>query len=357
LLTVAACDLSQPHPNPTSWDSWSTLGPSVLLANDQVRLWYYGTSSIQSTQPDLGLATGACTTSSPCAPGAVTRAGALRTTSGAALGEQSIASDPSVLFDGTTYGMWFTSVELNSGSAALLGTAYTTSTDGSSWNTPTYNVLVPTAGTFDAGGVETPSVLSAGGELKLYYTGDSANTGDGNSHQAIGLATSSDGVQWTKAGSAPVFDSQNSWEQGICANPPDCTASSGGVGEPTVVFDGNAGVYRLWYAALGTLNGVDTYRIGYATSPDGLAWTRLGNPVFDVGPSGTWDDGGVSQPDVVPDPAGGFHLFYFGFSASESSTCSQAGGCAFLGGSVGHAFSTDGVSWARDAAPLLQPAG
>ena len=32
-------------------------------------------------------------------------------------------------------------------------------------------------------------------------------------------------------------------------------------------------------------------RIGHATSPDGITWTKdTNNPVLDVGPDGNWDD-------------------------------------------------------------------
>ena len=354
LIVFEACDLSQSSSSNSGFDSWSVLGPSALLNGTTLNVWYYGTNAITSTTPDIGLATVTCA-ASPCVPGTLTRSGAVTSSAGSQLGEQGIASDPTVTFDGTTYRMWFTSVEENTDTAATIGTAYTTSTDGAAWETPTYNVLGASAGTFDAAGVETPNVVSVGGQFKLYYTGYGATDSLGNSHQSIGLAQSQDGVTWVKNGTSAIFDSIADWESGICANPPDCTAVAGGVGEPTVLFDSTAGLYKMWYAGLGTDGTLGTYRIGYATSSDGFSWSRQSAPVLDVGASGNWDDGGVSQPNVIQDPAGGFHLFYFGFPASATTTCSDAGGCTFIPGSIGHAFSADGITWTRDASPVLTP--
>ncbi len=57
-----------------------------------------------------------------------------------------------------------------------------------------------------------------------------------------------------------------------------------------VIFEDN--YYKMWYI------GYDgsTVRIGFASSPDGIRWTRADsvNPVLDVGPAGSFDDEGVT---------------------------------------------------------------
>jgi predicted GH43/DUF377 family glycosyl hydrolase len=358
LLLPIACDV----PHPLAWDAFTVHGPSPLVVDGTLRLYYYGLPSIQSTAPDLGLASAPCSDSTPgdpaCrSPGPFDRSGQnpLKTTDGASLGQQGIASDPSVVRE-SRYRMWFTNVVLTTGNPAQLSTAYTESDDGVSWDVPTFNVLEPTPGTFDALGVETVSVVRTDAStLRLFYTGDSQPQGQGSDWHAIGTATSTDGTQWVKPGPNPVLDAQEDWEKGVCSDQA-CNVRTGGVGEPSVLYDTGAGQYHMWYAALGQVGGVGTYRIGYATSSDGLNWTRNADPVFEPGADGSWDAGGVSEPAVIPDPVVGFHLFYFGFSQGAVDQCSNAGGCSFTPGALGHAYSADGITWERDANPVLSPA-
>ena len=81
-------------------------------------------------------------------------------------------------------------------------------------------------------------------------------------------------------------------------------------------------------------------QVGYATSPDGIQWTKYpGNPVFTpLRNSTTWEEPfAVDQTHVLPDPLQGYHMFYFS------------------GWSIGHAYSPDGIRWERDRDnPILQ---
>ncbi len=53
--------------------------------------------------------------------------------------------------------------------------------------------------------------------------------------------------------------------------------------------------------------------IGYATSPDGLKWTRQGNPIFKPDPHNAWEKDRVTACQVLCH--GDWHLmFYIGFS-------------------------------------------
>ncbi len=91
------------------------------------------------------------------------------------------------------------------------------------------------------------------------------------------LATSSDGVAWTKQGVVLDVGAPDSWE-------PDR------VGRPSVLYE--EGEFRMWYD--GQIYQVARH-VGYATSPDGFTWTRHpGNPVvanegaIDVDRVGDW---------------------------------------------------------------------
>ena len=80
-------------------------------------------------------------------------------------------------------------------------------------------------------------------------------------------------------------------------------------------------------------------QIGYATSVDGINWVKYeNNPVFLPGTSGTWDESGVTSPNVILDQ-GVYHMWY-----SDDPY-----------GSIGFATSTDGVQWTRyDNNPVLE---
>ncbi len=62
----------------------------------------------------------------------------------------------------------------------------------------------------------------------------------------------------------------------------------------TVLYEG--GEYKMWYSGF---DGVQGLRIGYATSSDGVNWTKYaGNPVITNGSSGVWDAVHVQNPRV-----------------------------------------------------------
>jgi hypothetical protein len=100
----------------------------------------------------------------------------------------------------------------------------------------------------------------------------------------IGLATSSDGIQWTDRGT-------------VIANVAAIT-----VANPTVVLD--SPVYRMWF---NMTSGANNASIGFATSSDGTTWTASVdannnlNTVFSAGADGRWDRPGVGQPSVIID--------------------------------------------------------
>jgi hypothetical protein len=80
------------------------------------------------------------------------------------------------------------------------------------------------------------------------------------------------------------------------------------------------------------------FRIGHATSSDGLTWKKdSGNPVFTPAPLGQGypDTKIVSHSHVIQDPLYGYHLFY-------------AGGSGTFNLRLSHAWSPDGINWERD---------
>ncbi len=121
-------------------------------------------------------------------------------------------------------------------------------------------VLAPNevAGDWDSAAVFAPAVIGDGasGLLHLYYTGhDGVAAGDLAGLTAIGLATSEDGLVFTRQGLVLDVGGPGDWD-GVA------------VGWPTVFFDN--GRWQLWYRGY---DGV-TWRVGRATSIDGTTWIK-----------------------------------------------------------------------------------
>jgi hypothetical protein len=276
-----------------------------------------------------------------------------RAAAGGPLSPLRIAADPSVIRRGGRYEMWFT----NADSRKRTGIARAESGDGLAWTVwrspsapdPVMDlVLAAPPNAWDSPGLETANVLvGPDGLYRMYYTGNRAP--EGSVTYAIGLATSPDGIRWTRR-DTPVLEPVAAWERPICTSPGSCR--NGGVLEPSVLFDAAAGLYRMWYVGLGEPpNSFRTFRIGHATSPDGINWTRLPTPVFSLGSPGRWDEMWTSHVNVVADPGGGYHMFYFG-----SAPADYRDGVEMQRGAIGHAFSDDGVRWERNPRnPILSP--
>ena len=150
------------------------------------------------------------------------------------------------------------------------------------------------SGIWDDRGVYSPTVLFDGTEYQMWYTGH-----DG-SNWRIGYATSSDGIVWVKHPDNPVLNlgASGAWDDRY-------------VGSPTVLFDGIE--YKMWY----TGDDGSNYRIGYATSTDGIVWEKHpDNPALDLGASGTWDDSLVFAPTVLFDGAK-YQMWYTGDDGSS----------------------------------------
>jgi hypothetical protein len=176
----------------------------------------------------------------------------------------------SVLYnaDSSRYEMWFTA-------GAQIPYPYTIgfakSIDGITWEVYSSNpVLSPTPGSWDAYTVFAPYVLRENGQYKMWYTGCATSS----VLVRIGYATSPDGINWKKHPSNPILvPGTASWESAAVAYPCIMPYSNG---------------YKMWYGGY-SANFSET-ALGYATSPDGITWERYtGNPVLPPGASGKWD--------------------------------------------------------------------
>lgn len=111
----------------------------------------------------------------------------------------------------------------------------------------------------------------------------------------IKYAESEDGVNW-KRFSKPAIDFRNEFEYAIST---------------PRVLKSKSGDYQMWYSFRAQKN-VDTYRIGYATSEDGIAWKRDDTKMehFTVSKSG-WDSEMVCYPCIF-EFEGDIYMIYNG---------------------------------------------
>ena len=139
----------------------------------------------------------------------------------------------------------------------------------------------------------SPWVLIEDGVWRMWYVSGTEwqVTAAGPRHRYhIKYAESPDGARWDRRGLVCI-DYQSPDEYAF--------------GRPCVIKDADR--YRMWYSRRG-----DSYRMGYAESRDGIAWTRDDERcVLDVSSGQGWDAEMVAYP-VVADVAGERVMLYNG---------------------------------------------
>jgi len=233
---------------------------------------------------------------------------------------------PTCLFENDTFKMWYNAGGLPYITSRVL---YAWSTDGIIWTK--YNsgaaVLQPGGASSWDTTMDTPEILHDSSGYKLYYFGDTIPGASGlhpSRRASFGVATSPDGITWTKYAGNPIMThgNQGEWD-------------GSWIESPAVLWDSAAGTYLMWYSGVDTL----TWRIGVglATSPDGFTWTKYaGNPVLAPGAAGSYDDMWAAVPAVIRRDST-FEMWYSGLSSVTgfSTLC------------LCYATSADGINWTK----------
>ncbi|MCK5291403.1 MAG: hypothetical protein KAR39_05265 [Thermoplasmata archaeon] len=222
---------------------------------------------------------------------------------------------PNVIQEPTGYKMWFTAQTLTPTFEPVFRIGLATASDEVTWTKDPSNPVMDAGspGSWEQTGVAVPWVLPNVTGYKMWYSGL-----DSNFFPQIGYATSADGESWVKHPGNPVLTpgAPNEWD------------GNGTMGMSVLHL---GGTYHAWYSGA-DLGGI--LKIGYATSPDGIAWTKYpNNPVLDAGAPGDWDSGGVGQPCVLFDGIR-YRMWFMG---------------SILDGlpDVGYAVSHDGINWTK----------
>jgi hypothetical protein len=169
-------------------------------------------------------------------------------------------------------------------------------------------------GTFDDSGCSVGSLLVDGNRWRLWYMGWNLGV-TVPWRNAIGLATSSDGLVFGRHSPAPIMDRS--------AEDPFTLSY------PWVLPEGDG--YRMWYGSHLSWrreHGDLDHMLKTATSPDGVRWIRDGAVIVQSAPTG---DRAFSRPSVVRDPDG--LRMWYSYRGSKYR--------------IGHARSPDGIGWIR----------
>jgi beta-1,2-mannobiose phosphorylase / 1,2-beta-oligomannan phosphorylase len=112
--------------------------------------------------------------------------------------------DVSVLKGRDQYRMWFSWRPKHA-------IGFVRSTDGIHWGTPAI-ALAPDSKSGWEDDVNRPVVIEHGGEYRMWYTGQ-WRTGTSTGHSSIGYAVSRDGLHWKRMSEAPVLSPDKPWEK------------------------------------------------------------------------------------------------------------------------------------------------
>ena len=170
---------------------------------------------------------------------------------------------------------------------------------------------------------ETDVTVQENVVTQLNLTLNPVTSGTGTIYIFVTWGTTSPGP-WTDFGDNPVLTINN--------NPSYPNAVSMG----KIIFDND--IYKMWYVAIYD-NGVTN--IWYAESPNGINWNTIGSsPVLSPGTPGSWDDHAVF-PSAILKVNNQYRLYYNAWRVNYGMM------------SVGLAFSTDGIHWEKNTAPVM----
>ncbi|MGL5890688.1 MAG: T9SS type A sorting domain-containing protein [Bacteroidia bacterium] len=293
------------YPN---WDALATADACVLLVNDTFKIWYSGAGWLSAGDTSTHVRIGYAWSLDGLNWNQYAANPVLdRSSSNPNAPDYYGTETANVVYDSAAapaerYRMWYSGKQddtsLISGNYKV---CYATSPNGINWTKYAGNPVLTAGSITDWNNllISNVSVLLDIDTFKLWfaapdgYLNSQITDGKGN----IGYATSVDGINWTKYPN-PVLVA------GV-GNSPDSAV----VAEPSVIKIGNT--YHMWYSMINSW-AIENFSVGYATSADGINWTKYsGNPVLPLGGLGTWDRYWSAHPGVVYNPQNGDLFMYY----------------------------------------------
>ena len=223
---------------------------------------------------------------------------------------------PSLIFHDNK--MWYSG---SNTSKRQIGYASTTILDN--WNKYTGNPIVywNVIDKFNVG-VEHPMVLKNSSNYQMWFN----NVLTSPPYFYLYYSTSISETSWDEPQILNLSSLETTWD-------------TEGRTAPSVLYDKEKNLYRMWFTARGSFAGISSWRIGYATSGDGINWTKHPQPVLQAEQvwEGLGSGAGIGNPSVILEN-GLYHMFYHWDKG------------------IGHAVSTDGIDWTKDPDnPILVP--
>lgn len=172
-------------------------------------------------------------------------------------------------------------------------------------------ILTPQGNSWESKDVFNPAAWSDGETIYMFYRAeDSTGIGDWNGTSRIGLATSTDGINFVREPD-PLLEPTESWEL------------PGGMEDPRIV-----NIENTFYLTYTAYNG-ETARLALASSPDMRNWTKHGLVFSDL----EWTKAGA----IVPEKINNRYWMYFGDT------------------NIWIAWSEDLINWTAVQQPVMEP--
>lgn len=175
--------------------------------------------------------------------------------------------------------------------------ALSKSSDGINWSNPkiVLNFDESTGWEYD---INRSTVTKYNNKYYMYYTGQQGGI------SKIGLAISEDGIEFSKYSKEPIMVPEFEYEKESVMN-------------PMVIFDEEEKIFKMWYSA------GETYEpdvICYATSKDGIHFEKYNNPIFE--PSNdkeTLDYYKIGAVDIHKLSSDSYIMFYIGYTDIDTA--------------------------------------
>jgi predicted GH43/DUF377 family glycosyl hydrolase len=214
---------------------------------------------------------------------------------------------PNVVYHDGIFHMWY--VGISDAYNAFVEIGHATSPDGINWTKDSLNPVIKRGGLF---GTCYPMVIYDGSQFRMWYA--QIQGFDWNIIE-YHYATSSDGSNWDRRDNPVMLPDSDSWENRLF--------------DLSIVFRENK--YQMWYTE--GFSGI--FDVRYATSSDGLTWTKTPDLVLENNISG-WESYGVGQQTVLYDEIYSMYkMWYVGATAATDSR-------------IGYAWSADATDIAKN---------
>ncbi len=140
------------------------------------------------------------------------------------------------------------------------------------WTADPEPILEPDPGSWDEHGIVSPSVVKVADEYYMYYASFLSEAN--NPHMAIGMATSADGISWTKYNDPETADPLYQISDPVLEEGPEGSWDFYKVDVPRVVYTPEDGWIMFYRTDKGSNNWNIRSAYGVAISDDGINWQR-----------------------------------------------------------------------------------